>query len=97
MGDGRMVKQISAVGRPWEGFFLNGRMLCAYTSRDMTYSHIPALRNRLIKKPRRELSRAELRNRAVHCPRARNLALLSPELGLFGLLFGLVRWLRRPT
>ena len=38
-----------------------------------------------------------LRNRAVHCPRARNLALLSPELGLFGLRFGLVRWLRRPT
>ena len=61
------------------------------------YSHSAALRNRCIKEPRRELSRAELRNRAVHCPRARNLALLSPELGLFGLLFGLVRWLRRPT
>ena len=63
----------------------------------IAYSQLGALRNRVIKKTRRELSRAELRNRAVHCPRARNLALLSPELGLFGLLFGLVRWLRRPT
>ena len=47
--------------------------------------------HRCIKKPPRALSRAELRNRAVHCPRARNLALLSSELGLFGPLFGLVR------
>ena len=61
------------------------------------YSQLWALRNCNVKKTRRELSRAELRNRAVHCPRARNLALLSPELGLFGLRFGLVRWLRRPT